>query len=141
MIRRLEDEKTICNMAQELRALILLCSILVLFYSILFSYINDEQQNPYMDEIFHIPQAQNYCHGNFYHWNDKITTLPGLYIQSLVLLYPLSFASSRPMSSICNAFYLRLTNVFTLLGCFLVMHMIAKKFITKSKEEKQKVCV
>ena len=118
-------------MAQELRALISLCSILVLFSSILFSYINNEQQNPYMDEIFHIPQAQNYCHGNFYHWNDKITTLPGLYIQSLVLLYPIS--------SICNAFYLRLTNVFMLLGCFLVMYMIAKKLITKSKEEK--VCV
>ena len=92
-----------------------------------------------MDEVFHIPQAQNYCYGNFYHWNDKITTLPGLYIQSLVLLYPLSFVSSLPMSSICNVFYLRLTNVFALLGCFLVMYMIAKKMITKSKEEK--VCV
>ena len=126
-------------MAQELKTLILQCSILVLFTSVVFSYIKDEQQNPYMDEIFYIPQAQNYYHGNFYHRNDKIITLPGLYIQSLELLYPLSFISSRPISTICNAFYLRLTNVFPLLGCFLVIYMIAKKIITKSKEEK--VCV
>jgi DIE2/ALG10 family len=34
------------------------------------------------DEIFHIPQAQKYCSGNFFDWDSKITTFPGLYLVS-----------------------------------------------------------
>ena len=41
-----------------------------------------------MDEIFHIPQAQRYCDGNFTQWDNKITTLPGLYLFSVGLLDP-----------------------------------------------------
>ncbi|CAN1142765.1 Dol-P-Glc:Glc(2)Man(9)GlcNAc(2)-PP-Dol alpha-1,2-glucosyltransferase [Linum perenne] len=37
----------------------------------------------YMDEIFHIPQAQQYCKGNFSSWDPMITTPPGLYSLSL----------------------------------------------------------
>ncbi|PHH80359.1 hypothetical protein CDD80_1804 [Ophiocordyceps camponoti-rufipedis] len=40
---------------------------------------------PYMDEVFHIPQAQRYCRGGFAEWDDKITTPPGLYLLSNVL--------------------------------------------------------
>ena len=32
---------------------------------------------PYMDEVFHIPQAQRYWNGNFTH-DPKITTPPGI---------------------------------------------------------------
>ena len=32
----------------------------------------------YKDEIFHIPQVQQYCLHNFSHWDNMITTLPGL---------------------------------------------------------------
>ncbi|KAF9399003.1 hypothetical protein BGX21_006942 [Mortierella sp. AD011] len=35
--------------------------------------------HPYMDEIFHIPQAQRYCEGDFWTWDPKLTTPPGLY--------------------------------------------------------------
>ena len=35
---------------------------------------------PYMDEKFHVPQAQRYCEGDFWYWDGKITTFPGLYI-------------------------------------------------------------
>jgi alpha-1,2-glucosyltransferase len=31
----------------------------------LFTLINSEQPQPYMDEIFHIPQAKKYCKGKF----------------------------------------------------------------------------
>ena len=34
---------------------------------------------PYMDEVFHIPQAQAYCQGGFDVWDPKITTSPGTY--------------------------------------------------------------
>ena len=33
--------------------------------SVLMYVINQVQQSPYMDEIFHIRQAKHYCHGNF----------------------------------------------------------------------------
>lgn len=35
--------------------------------------------DPYLDEIFHIPQAQKYCQLRWTEWDDKITTPPGLY--------------------------------------------------------------
>ena len=36
---------------------------------------------PYIDEIFHLRQTRQYClHGNWTHWDSKITTFPGLYI-------------------------------------------------------------
>jgi alpha-1,2-glucosyltransferase len=35
------------------------------------------------DEVFHIPQAQAYCKGKWDHWDDKITTPPGLYVLPL----------------------------------------------------------
>lgn len=40
--------------------------------------------DPYLDEFFHIPQAQVYWRGDFWHWDDKITTPPGLYLFSYV---------------------------------------------------------
>ncbi|KAJ2714156.1 glucosyltransferase [Coemansia spiralis] len=43
---------------------------------------------PYMDEVFHIPQAQRYCRGEFGTWDPKLTTPPGLYLVSLALLAP-----------------------------------------------------
>ncbi|KAI9903844.1 hypothetical protein N3K66_000373 [Trichothecium roseum] len=35
---------------------------------------------PYLDEVFHIPQAQKFCEGRYREWDDKITTPPGLYL-------------------------------------------------------------
>ncbi|KAF3767200.1 family 59 glycosyltransferase [Cryphonectria parasitica EP155] len=59
---------------------------------------------PYLDEVFHIPQAQKYCQGRFLEWDDKITTPPGLYILSYVLLR-MGFIFKN-----CSAEALRLTN-------------------------------
>lgn len=50
--------------------------------------INHIVTEPYMDEIFHIPQAQRYSQGDFHTWDPKLTTPPGLYMLSLVLLWP-----------------------------------------------------
>ncbi|EOD50808.1 putative alpha- glucosyltransferase alg10 protein [Neofusicoccum parvum UCRNP2] len=40
---------------------------------------------PYLDEVFHVGQAQVYCAGNFTHWDSKITTPPGLYLLSYLV--------------------------------------------------------
>eukprot|EP01116_Phalansterium_solitarium_P018084 TRINITY_DN4652_c0_g1_i1.p1 TRINITY_DN4652_c0_g1~~TRINITY_DN4652_c0_g1_i1.p1 ORF type:complete len:496 (+),score=72.97 TRINITY_DN4652_c0_g1_i1:82-1569(+) len=52
---------------------------------------------PYMDELFHVRQAQNYCLGRFHIWDDKITTLPGLYLVAVAVarLYWLLHSSLR----------------------------------------------
>jgi alpha-1,2-glucosyltransferase len=33
---------------------------------------------PYLDEVFHVPQAQAYCEGEYGVWDPKLTTPPGL---------------------------------------------------------------
>ncbi|CAK7211710.1 glucosyltransferase [Sporothrix curviconia] len=40
---------------------------------------------PYLDEFFHVPQAQKYCRRQWYDWDDKITTPPGLYLVSVAM--------------------------------------------------------
>ncbi|GJN94016.1 hypothetical protein Rhopal_007079-T1 [Rhodotorula paludigena] len=42
--------------------------------------INRTVQEPYMDEIFHVPQAQAYCDGDWGYWDSALTTPPGLYL-------------------------------------------------------------
>ncbi|KAK4174958.1 family 59 putative glycosyltransferase [Triangularia setosa] len=46
--------------------------------------VNRYVPEPYLDEFFHIPQAQTYCEGKYRQWDDKITTPPGLYLFSVV---------------------------------------------------------
>jgi alpha-1,2-glucosyltransferase len=48
--------------------------------------VNLVVREPYMDEPFHVPQAQAYCRAQYLTWDPKITTPPGLYVVlSLVL--------------------------------------------------------
>ncbi|KAG8994174.1 glucosyltransferase [Tulasnella sp. 427] len=70
-------------------------------------------REPYMDEPFHIPQAQAYCRGEWSHWDPKITTPPGLYLVSIALMKVFLLPCTIPI--------LRLTNVLllTLLPPFL----------------------
>ncbi|KAL4931307.1 dolichyl-P-Glc:Glc(2)Man(9)GlcNAc(2)-PP-dolichol alpha-1,2- glucosyltransferase [Aspergillus undulatus] len=44
--------------------------------------VNKVVPEPYLDEAFHIPQAQAYWDHNWTYWDPKITTPPGLYIFS-----------------------------------------------------------
>lgn len=41
--------------------------------------VNTKVPDSYLDEVFHVPQAQAYWAGNWTHWDDKITTPPALY--------------------------------------------------------------
>lgn len=79
--------------------------------------VNSRVPEPYMDEIFHIPQAQLYCSGNFTYWDPKITTLPGLYLFSVGVLKPVAslsqLVSPQPWSleDSCSTVHLRAVNV------------------------------
>ncbi|KAL6872841.1 glycosyltransferase family 59 protein [Trichoderma novae-zelandiae] len=69
---------------------------------------------PYLDEVFHIPQAQRYCQGKFLEWDDKITTPPGLYWVSILI--PQAAKLSGLISSYtCDPKTLRATNAVGIL--------------------------
>ncbi|KAG9251942.1 DIE2/ALG10 family-domain-containing protein [Emericellopsis atlantica] len=103
--------------------LYLTCAIVVcaatLWAQIATSYVPE----PYLDEVFHIPQAQKYCEGKWSEWDDKITTPPGLYLLTT------SFSVTDWWSSIilapsCGVLSLRTANAIVLapltaaaLGC------------------------
>ncbi|KAN0062797.1 hypothetical protein ACQY0O_004617 [Thecaphora frezii] len=47
--------------------------------------VNRTVPAPYMDEIFHVPQARRYCSHRFDMYDEKITTPPGLYLVAVAL--------------------------------------------------------
>ena len=59
------------------------------------------------DEVFHIPQAQAYCVGDFHVWDPKLTTPPGLYAFATI------FGNLGGIRN-CDVFTLRLFNVLVL---------------------------
>jgi alpha-1,2-glucosyltransferase len=65
------------------------------------------------DEIFHVPQAQKYCSGNFFDWDSKITTFPGLYLVSAVIFNIVSklFWQFLGHEIQCSIVFLRFLNV------------------------------
>ncbi|GIZ44523.1 hypothetical protein CKM354_000771900 [Cercospora kikuchii] len=65
--------------------------------------VDSAVQEPYLDEIFHIPQAQHYCAGRWHIWDPKLTTPPGLYLISY-LAQPLlgcGVGSLRAVNAAC----------------------------------------
>ncbi|KAL5716684.1 dolichyl-P-Glc:Glc2Man9GlcNAc2-PP-dolichol alpha-1,2-glucosyltransferase [Ranunculus cassubicifolius] len=92
-------------------------------------FVNRIVPEPYMDEIFHIPQAQQYCKGNFKSWDPMITTPPGLYCLSLVhiaSLFPgMSYAKSvTSFFELCSAAVLRSINGVLAVICSLFIYEI-----------------
>ncbi|QDS76643.1 hypothetical protein FKW77_008093 [Venturia effusa] len=60
----------------------------------------------YLDEVFHVRQAQVYCNGHFHIWDQKITTPPGLYLVSWLIF---------KITGQCSITALRSLNVGTLM--------------------------
>lgn len=54
--------------------------IFLLVLSSTFCVIQFVLDRPYMDEPFHYGQTVSYCIGNYYEYDGKITTPPGLYV-------------------------------------------------------------
>ncbi|OJT13072.1 Dol-P-Glc:Glc(2)Man(9)GlcNAc(2)-PP-Dol alpha-1,2-glucosyltransferase [Trametes pubescens] len=75
--------------------------------------VNEEVTEPYMDEPFHVPQVQAYCEGDYWAWDPKITTPPGLYVVSLIL--------KKIFMLKCNLSMLRLTPLLALLALPIVL--------------------
>ncbi|CDZ98588.1 Alpha-1,2 glucosyltransferase/transcriptional activator [Phaffia rhodozyma] len=73
------------------------------FTILAFALVQVELPDPYMDEIFHVPQAQRYCTGDYFTWDPKLTTPPGLYILSVI--------PAKVFHISCTTEYLRGTNL------------------------------
>ncbi|XP_071698501.1 dol-P-Glc:Glc(2)Man(9)GlcNAc(2)-PP-Dol alpha-1,2-glucosyltransferase-like [Rutidosis leptorrhynchoides] len=106
----------------------LIVSSWIIPLSILVNHIVPE---PYMDEIFHVPQAQQYCLGNFKSWDPMITTPPGLYLFSLAYvesLFP-GMLFIQPASffiNACSTAVLRSTNGLLDVICSILVYDIIK---------------
>ena len=74
-----------------------------------FDQVEQHVPEPYLDEVFHIPQANAFWQGNWSQWDDKITTPPGLYIYSIAAakLFGFGFQEQDELSP----YQLRLTNL------------------------------
>nr|XP_010915299.1 dol-P-Glc:Glc(2)Man(9)GlcNAc(2)-PP-Dol alpha-1,2-glucosyltransferase isoform X1 [Elaeis guineensis]XP_019705140.1 dol-P-Glc:Glc(2)Man(9)GlcNAc(2)-PP-Dol alpha-1,2-glucosyltransferase isoform X1 [Elaeis guineensis]XP_029119021.1 dol-P-Glc:Glc(2)Man(9)GlcNAc(2)-PP-Dol alpha-1,2-glucosyltransferase isoform X1 [Elaeis guineensis] len=103
--------------------------------------VNRIVPDPYMDEIFHVPQAQRYCRGDFTYWDPMITTPPGLYYLSLAYvasLFPgMWFAKAvQSFSLLCSTTILRSTNiVFAIICSILVYDLLILLRPTMSKRK------
>ncbi|KAJ5925221.1 Dol-P-Glc:Glc(2)Man(9)GlcNAc(2)-PP-Dol alpha-1-2-glucosyltransferase [Penicillium verhagenii] len=73
--------------------------------------VQSEVPEPYLDEVFHVPQAQAYWAHQWTHWDPKITTPPGLYLWSYLLCAALLTLRGSPTKLTTEA--LRTTNVAT----------------------------
>ncbi|XP_078342143.1 dol-P-Glc:Glc(2)Man(9)GlcNAc(2)-PP-Dol alpha-1,2-glucosyltransferase-like isoform X2 [Oculina patagonica] len=104
----------------------------------IFLKFNAKQRQPYMDEIFHIPQAQKYCDFKFNEWDPKITTLPGLYFISFACLRALAFCLGHELEIVCTPFFLRLINVVFMMGNVLLLRQILVKLHCGDKTGKTK---
>ncbi|KAI7902365.1 alpha-2-glucosyltransferase Alg10 [Cokeromyces recurvatus] len=84
--------------------------------------VNTKVSNPYMDEIFHISQAQQYCRGDFYSWDPKLTTPPGLYLLSNVFVY----VGKLFNYDLCTVNALRFTNILFSIGLYFILVSLTK---------------
>ncbi|KAK6435583.1 glucosyltransferase [Oleoguttula sp. CCFEE 5521] len=87
-----------------------------------FTAVNTVVPDPYLDEVFHVPQAKQYCDGRFLHWNPKITTPPGLYFISYSLKSVLG----------CSTTGLRATNLL----CTLALAWILQRIYARRSEQR-----
>ncbi|XP_043964238.1 dol-P-Glc:Glc(2)Man(9)GlcNAc(2)-PP-Dol alpha-1,2-glucosyltransferase [Gambusia affinis] len=110
-----------------------LCSINFLVSCLLFSKVTRELRDPYMDEVFHIPQAQRYCRGKFKEWDPMITTLPGLYLVSVGIIKPVAWFANLSSSTLCSTSMLRFTNLLFNCGNIYLLYLLISKLHQRDK--------
>uniref|UniRef100_A0A182P720 Dol-P-Glc:Glc(2)Man(9)GlcNAc(2)-PP-Dol alpha-1,2-glucosyltransferase n=1 Tax=Anopheles epiroticus TaxID=199890 RepID=A0A182P720_9DIPT len=75
-----------------------------------------------IDEEFHLRQGDHYCHGRFQVWDPKITTFPGLYVASSLVLRPLAA---------CSVYNLRLTSFVAAILNVMLIYKLRQKFLNQ----------
>ncbi|OXB61776.1 hypothetical protein ASZ78_007420 [Callipepla squamata] len=104
-----------------------------LLSSLLFAAVNRRLRDPYMDEVFHVPQAQAYCQGHWLQWNPMITTPPGLYLLSVGVVKPAAWLFGWTGSVVCSTAMLRFINLLISAGNFYLLYLLLLKIHQKNK--------
>lgn len=110
-----------------------LCSTNFFISCLVFSRVTREQREPYMDEIFHIPQAQKYCQGKFGEWDPMITTLPGLYLASVGVIKPIVWLADLSGAVVCSTAMLRFINLLFNCGNLYLLYLLICKLHQREK--------
>ncbi|XP_060926636.1 dol-P-Glc:Glc(2)Man(9)GlcNAc(2)-PP-Dol alpha-1,2-glucosyltransferase [Limanda limanda] len=110
-----------------------LCSSNFLISCLLFSAVTREQRLPYMDEVFHVPQAQKYCQGRFTEWDSMITTLPGLYLITVGVIKPVVWLADLTGAVVCSTAMLRFVNLLFNCGILYLLYLLICKLHLKEK--------
>ena len=90
--------------------------------------------DPYMDEIFHVPQAQRFCSHDFNYYDPKITTPPGLYILSLLLYRSIRLIPNSLVK--CSTTFLRCTNGIISLGILPMLYLLRSELYPPPKRRR-----
>ncbi|XP_078276015.1 dol-P-Glc:Glc(2)Man(9)GlcNAc(2)-PP-Dol alpha-1,2-glucosyltransferase isoform X4 [Rhinoraja longicauda] len=101
--------------------------------SVLFAAISRAQRGPYMDEEFHVPQAQRFCSGSFSEWDPMITTLPGLYLVSTGIIKPVSWLLGWTEAVVCSTAMLRFINLLFNTGNLYLLYVLLCRIHQKDK--------
>ncbi|KAI4717209.1 hypothetical protein E4T48_06586 [Aureobasidium sp. EXF-10727] len=105
MPRKDQDDRVAHNSLPLLLSLVTLPVVIAVW----FNAVSNQVREPYLDEVFHVGQVQEYCRGNYWHWDPKITTPPGLYFLS-ILFYKITGR--------CDLDALRVVNALSLFAIF-----------------------
>jgi alpha-1,2-glucosyltransferase len=104
--------------------------------------VNARVPDPYLDEVFHVPQAQAYWAGKWTQWDPKITTPPALYGFSYLL--SLVRWAWDPSEFECSTAELRLTNVvlvYMLLVALYVWAAVSRREVNEQSVLQREYCI
>ncbi|KAF2150548.1 glycosyltransferase family 59 protein [Myriangium duriaei CBS 260.36] len=77
-------------------AIAVLGALIGIWSGFVFSVVTE----PYLDEVFHVGQAQKYLAGRYLEWDPKITTPPALYVLSTLLSWVTGLSSTNSLRAI-----------------------------------------
>lgn len=99
-----------------------LLALIICYYlpaRLIFDYVH-KSAPIVIDELFHLPIGLKYCATEFSEWDNKITTLPGLYLFSSLLIAPFGY---------CSVYSLRYTVFFTSLINLVIVYYLRKQWV------------
>ncbi|CAD7928503.1 unnamed protein product [Amoebophrya sp. A120] len=106
--------------------------IVILLHGVLYALMQRHVPEPYMDELFHVPQAQRFCNATRLEdvqWDPKITTPPGIYLAAATASSALAGGSKLfglvgdvELTTVCSVGFLRGINALAFGPlCFVVL--------------------
>lgn len=108
---------------------------LVVMCGIIYHSVSNRVQEPFIDEIFHLTQCQTYCKYGYSnwkeHWDNKITTPPGLYLLGYAYSYILEHLISNGDGILYVCGENDILRSVNLLGGLLILPLVLQLLVAK----------